>query len=80
VSCLKGARLCCDNMGTKYPVFHGRMKHIEMNYHFIRDQVMKKLLDVRFISTHDQVADGFAKPLPQHRMLEFRNILNLAKS
>jgi hypothetical protein len=57
VSCAKSARLLCDNMAAKYlssnPVFHDRMKHIEVDYHFVRDQVMKKLLDVRFISTHD---------------------------
>jgi hypothetical protein len=39
------ARLWCDNMGAKYlasgPVFHGSMKHIEVDYHFIQDQVMK---------------------------------------
>jgi hypothetical protein len=84
VSCPKGAHLWCDNMGAKYlssnPVFHGRMKHIEVDYHFVRDQVVKRLLDVQFISTHDQVADGFTKPLPQQRLLEFRNNLNLAKS
>jgi hypothetical protein len=34
-------------------VFHGRMKHIEVDYHFVQDQVVKQLRDVRFISTHD---------------------------
>jgi hypothetical protein len=51
------ARLRCDNMGAKYlasnPVFHSRMKHFEVDYHFVRDRVVKKLLDVRFISTND---------------------------
>jgi hypothetical protein len=70
-------------MGAKYLasnlVFHGRMKHIEVDYHFIRDRVTKKLLDVRFISTDDQVADGFIKTLPQRRLLEFQRNLNLIK-
>jgi hypothetical protein len=74
-------RLWCDNMGAKYlasnAIFHGRMKHVEVDYHFVRDQVTKKLLDVRFISTSDQVADGFMKPLPQGRLLEFQYNLNL---
>jgi hypothetical protein len=71
-------------MGAKYlssnPVFCGCMKHIEVDYHFVHDQVMKKLLDVRFISTYDHLADGFTKPLPPHRLLEFHSNLNLAKS
>jgi hypothetical protein len=70
-------------MGAKYlasiPIFHGRMKHIEVDYHFIRDRVTKKLLDVRFISTDDQVADGFIKTLAQRRLLEFQRNLNLIK-
>jgi hypothetical protein len=52
-------------MGAKYlssnPVFHGHMKHIEVDYHFVRDQVMKRLLDIKFISTHDQLVNVFTK-------------------
>jgi hypothetical protein len=81
VSCPKSARLWCDNMGAKYmssnPVFHGHMKHIKVDYHFVRDQVMNKLLDVWFISTRDQVANSFTKAPPQHHLLEFRGNLNL---
>jgi hypothetical protein len=44
-------------MGAKYlasnPIFHVRMKHVEIDYHFVRDRVMKRLLDVRFMSTTD---------------------------
>lgn len=75
VSCPSTTRLWCDNMGAKYlssnPIFHGRMKHIEVDYHFVRDQVSKRLLDVRFISTDDQLADGFTKALPQQRFHQF---------
>jgi hypothetical protein len=73
----------CDNMEAKYlasnPIFHGRMKHIEVDYHFIRDRVSKKLLDVRFISINDQVADVFTRALPQRRLLELQRNLNLIK-
>jgi hypothetical protein len=39
ISYPSSASLCCDNMGAKdlssNLVFHGRMKHIEFDYHFI---------------------------------------------
>jgi hypothetical protein len=77
-------------MGVKYlssdSIFHGRMKHVEVDYHFIQDRVAKKLPDVRFISTSDQVvstsdqvADGFMKALSQERLLEFQRNFNLIK-
>jgi hypothetical protein len=83
ISCPRSARLWCDNLSVKYlssnPVFHGRMKDIEVDYHFIKDRVMKKLLDVRFISSNDEIGDGFTKVLSQGRLLEFQRNLNLIK-
>lgn len=59
--------LWCDNLGVTYltvnPLFHACTKHIEIDFHFVRDLVSKKLLEVRFISTKDQIADVFTKPL-----------------
>jgi hypothetical protein len=82
IPCPRSERLWCDNLGAKYlasnHVFHGRMKHVKVDYHFVRD-VMKKLLDVRFISSNDQVADSFTKALPQGKLLEFQHNLNLIK-
>jgi hypothetical protein len=50
VPCPRSARLWCDNMGAKYlasnPIFHERMKHVEIDYHFVRDRVLQKMLDV----------------------------------
>jgi hypothetical protein len=62
------ARMWCDNLGAKYlaanPIFHGRVKHIEIDYHFVRERVAKGLLQIDYVPTGDQVADGFTKPLP----------------
>jgi hypothetical protein len=69
-----GAKCLASNL-----IFYGRMKHVEVDYHLVRDRVVKKLLQVRFISTDDQVADGFTKALPQRRLVEFQRNLNLIK-
>jgi len=75
------ARLWCDNIGAKYlyanPIFHARTKHIEIDFHFVRERVAQKLLDIRFINTGDQVADGFTKPISAAKLREFRFNLNL---
>ena len=75
------ACLWCDNIGATYlsanPVFHARTKHIEIDFHFVREQVAAKQLDIRFINSGDQIADGFAKALPVHKLKEFRSNLNL---
>jgi hypothetical protein len=53
------------------------MNHVEINYHFIRDRAVNKLLDVRFISTGDQLANSFTKALPEGRFREFQHNFNL---
>lgn len=58
----------CDNTGATYlssnPVFHSRMKHISLDYHFVRERVAYGTLRACHVHTKDQWADIFAKPLP----------------
>ena len=75
--------LWCDNLGATYlsanPVFHPRTKHIEIDLHFVRERVAAKKLEIRFIPSKDQVADGFTKALPTRNPEEFKPNLNLTK-
>jgi len=66
----------CDNLGVTYvsvnPVFHARTKHVEVDYYFVRDRVAKKEIQIHFISSHDQLADVFTKPLLTSSFTAFR--------
>jgi histone deacetylase 1/2 len=79
----RAACFWCDNIGATYllanPVFHARTKHIEVDYHFFRERVARKLLDIRFIPSGDQLADGFTKALCTSQLVAFRRNLNLDK-
>ena len=66
--------LWCDNVSTlsiaSNPVFHARIKHIEVDFHFVRERVLCKDLEVKFVSTVDQLADIFTKSLPTQRFID----------
>ncbi|GJR58942.1 copia protein [Tanacetum coccineum] len=59
---LSGAiALCCNN------VQHSRAKHIDVRYHFIKEQVENGIVELYFVRTEYQLADIFTKPLPRER-------------
>jgi histone deacetylase 1/2 len=55
----------CDNIGAialaSNPVFHARTKHVEIDYHFIREKVCNNDVKVQHVSTVNQIADVFTK-------------------
>lgn len=73
--------LWCDNIGATYlssnPVFHARTKHIEIDFHYVREQVLAKKLQVSFLSTKHQLADLLTKPLASSRFALLRTNLHV---
>lgn len=74
--------LLCDNLGATHlsfnPVQHSRMKHIQIDLHFVRDLVQRGTLQVRHVHTQDQLADLLTKPLSRQRTEILRNKIGLA--
>lgn len=68
--------LWCDNQSTiavaKNPSYHGRTKHIDMRFHFIRSLVTEGSITLKHCNIGDQLADVFTKPLPAEKHQKMR--------
>ncbi|KAE8656127.1 hypothetical protein F3Y22_tig00117010pilonHSYRG00118 [Hibiscus syriacus] len=77
-------KVCVDNKSAialaKNPVFHDRSKHIDIRYHYIRECVARKDVEVEYVKSQDQVADIFTKPLTSEDFLRLRNLLGVTRS
>ncbi|KAH7288734.1 hypothetical protein KP509_31G039100 [Ceratopteris richardii] len=65
-----------DNVSSMHlaanPIFHARTKHIEVHYHFIREKLMAKEIDISFVPTEKQVADMMTKALDGIKLCRFK--------
>jgi hypothetical protein len=62
---------------VKNKVHHERSKHINVKFHFIREQVKEKKIELIYVSSDEQVADIFTKPLPTVKFKKFKNLLGM---
>jgi hypothetical protein len=71
--------LLCDNESAirlaDNPIEHSSTKHIDIRHHFPRDHHQKGDIDVYHISTKNQLADIFTKPLDEKRFCRLRSEL-----
>ncbi|KAG8492721.1 hypothetical protein CXB51_010467 [Gossypium anomalum] len=77
----KKAIIWCDNSGavavSANPVLHSKFKHVELDLFFVREKIATGNLDVGHVTTQDQVADIFTKPLSASLFTKFCSNLNV---
>ncbi|KAL0313353.1 UNVERIFIED_CONTAM: Retrovirus-related Pol polyprotein from transposon TNT 1-94 [Sesamum radiatum] len=73
----------CDNSSTiklsKNPVMHGRSKHIDVRFHFLRNLVKDGALELVYCGSQDQVADIMTKPLKIEVFQKHRKMLGVCE-
>jgi hypothetical protein len=76
--------LLCDNESAirmaDNPIEHGRTKHIDIRYQFLRDHQQKGDIKIAYVNTHNQLADIFTKSLEENTFSKLRNELNILDS
>ena len=56
---------------------HAYTKHVEIDYHFIRERVVQNTLLVHFTPSEEQLADAMTKALPTQRFHDLRSKLTV---
>lgn len=71
----------CDNQISiklaNNPVFHKNTKNIDTQFHFVREKVQSKEINIEYCSTCDNVVDIFTKPLGRIKFELFREVLGI---
>lgn len=56
-------------------MFHSRTKHIDIRHHFIKEIVNDGIVEVKYMSTNNMLADVLTKPLNKNLHCKFTNLL-----
>jgi hypothetical protein len=63
---------------AKNPEHHGRMKHLDLRFFWLRDEVTKRHLAVHYVPTADMAADILTKPLARVKVQRGRELLGIS--
>lgn len=76
--------ILCDNSSTiklaKNPVFHGRSKHIDVRFHFLRNLTRDEAVKLKYCGTSQQVADVMTKSLRLELFERLRDALGVCSA
>ncbi|MCO5562411.1 hypothetical protein L7F22_016038 [Adiantum nelumboides] len=62
---------------VRNPVFHGRTKHIEVHYHYVRKRLSAGEISLAYVPAQDNLADLFTKALSREKLEAFHKALGL---
>jgi hypothetical protein len=84
VICDQHVPIMCDNTSaisiSKYPVLHSKTKCIPIKYHFLREKVHDQVVKLEYVSSKEQIAYIFTKPLPREYFDYLRQRLGVISS
>ena len=58
---------------------HGRSKHIDVRFHFLRDLIKDEVVELLQCSTHEQIADIMTKPLKLEAFQKLRGLMGVCE-
>jgi hypothetical protein len=59
------------------PIQHSLTKHIDIRYHFLKDNILKENIEMFFIPSIEEIADVFTKALDEKTFNHFLNMLGM---
>jgi hypothetical protein len=80
----KSTIVMCDNSSiiklSNNPVMHGRSKHIDVRFHFLRELVNDGIIELLHCGTEEQTADIMTKPLKLESFHKFRSQMGMCRA
>jgi hypothetical protein len=80
----KSTKINCDNSSSiklsKNPIMHGRCKHIDVRFHFLRDLTKEGIIELTFCKSQDQLADIMTKALKLDTFCKLREGIGMCDS
>ncbi|GKV17840.1 hypothetical protein SLEP1_g28296 [Rubroshorea leprosula] len=75
-------KIFVDNISTinlaKNPVQHGRSKHINIRFHYLQDLIDKRVIELKYCKSENQVADILTKPLKYEAFVKLKSMMGIS--